>query len=269
MAAEIIEQEHLDNTDTDDLPVSGELSTEELVTEFSAPDTTLEPPADEIPDKYKGKDIREIVTMHQEAEKLIGKHSGEVGELRSMVDGYIKTNLQAANPPAEPEPEVDFFEDPETAVSNAIQRHPDVVAARTESQKNRQATAFTQLQAKHPDMGEVLQDPAFGEWVQGSRVRTELFQRADRDYDFDCADDLITQYKNRVSVVQQAQQAEQTQRQQTVKAAQTGSGSGSNTAGAKRIYRRADIIKLMKTDPDRYEALSPEIMEAYRTGRVK
>ena len=30
-----------------------------------------------------------------------------------------------------------------------------------------------------------------------------------------------------------------------------------------------DIIKLMKTDPDRYQSLSDEIMKAYAEGRVK
>ena len=36
-----------------------------------------------------------------------------------------------------------------------------------------------------------------------------------------------------------------------------------------KVYRRADIIKLMKTDPERYNALSDEILKAYAEGRVK
>ena len=36
-----------------------------------------------------------------------------------------------------------------------------------------------------------------------------------------------------------------------------------------KVYRRADIIKLMKNDPDRYQALADEIMAAYAEGRVK
>ena len=44
---------------------------------------------DTIPEKYQGKSTAEIVRMHQEAEKLLGKQSGEVGELRSVVDSYI------------------------------------------------------------------------------------------------------------------------------------------------------------------------------------
>jgi hypothetical protein len=268
MAAEIIEQENLESTD--DLPITEELTPEQLITEFSEPDTTAEPaPEEDIPDKYRGKSIKEIVGMHQEAEKLIGKHSGEVGELRSMVDGYIKTNLQADNPPVAPEPEIDFFEDPAAAVSKAIETHPAVVASQKAAEQQQHVTALTSLQAKHPDMKEVLGNPNFVDWVQGSPVRQELFQRADKNYDFNCADELISLFKERNQVAQEALQTETTARQQQVKAAQTGGSSGTNTAGAKRVYRRADIIKLMKNDPDRYEALSPEIMEAYRTGRVR
>jgi hypothetical protein len=35
------------------------------------------------------------------------------------------------------------------------------------------------------------------------------------------------------------------------------------------VYRRADLIKLRMTDPDRYMQLSDEIMQAYAEGRVK
>ena len=35
--------------------------------------------------------------MHQEAEKLLGRQSSEVGELRKVVDDYISTQTQ---PPA-------------------------------------------------------------------------------------------------------------------------------------------------------------------------
>jgi hypothetical protein len=38
---------------------------------------------------------------------------------------------------------------------------------------------------------------------------------------------------------------------------------------SRKIYRRADLIKLKMTDPDRYMALEAEILDAYATGRVK
>ena len=48
-----------------------------------------------VPDKYQEKSMKDIIHMHQEAEKLLGRQSSEVGELRKTVDSYIKTQLEA------------------------------------------------------------------------------------------------------------------------------------------------------------------------------
>ena len=52
-----------------------------------------------------------------------------------------------------------------------------------------------------------------------------------------------------------------------MKAAQVDSGGTGESS--KRIYRRADLIRLKMNDPNRYDALSDEIMQAYAEGRVK
>ena len=58
---------------------------EELSEEQQEPEAVEEPAVEEkpevvIPDKYQGKSVEDIVKMHQEAEKLIGKQAQEVGE---------------------------------------------------------------------------------------------------------------------------------------------------------------------------------------------
>ena len=45
--------------------------------------------------------------------------------------------------------------------------------------------------------------------------------------------------------------------------------TGGTGETSKRIYRRADLIRLRMTDPDRYNALQDEIMAAYAEDRVK
>ena len=246
------------------------MTQDDLVTDL-APVDTMAPaqnPQDDIPEKYRGKSIKEVIGMHQSAESLIGTQGSEVGELRKVVDTYINSQLQpqTPEPPAEP---VDFFEDPAKAVSQAIETHPDVVNARQQAQEMKRTSSLTQLQAKHPDMQQVLQAPAFAEWVKNSPVRMELYDRADKGFDFNAADELVSNFKERAATAQQAVQTETAARQQAVRAASTGSATGTGNAGSKRVYRRADIIKLMKTDPDRYEALNPEIMLAYQEGRVR
>jgi len=56
-------------------------------------------------------------------------------------------------------------------------------------------------------------------------------------------------------------------RKQSLKAATVDTGGSGESS--RRVYRRADLIRLKMTDPQRYEALSDEIMKAYQEGRVK
>ena len=271
--AEIIEQSNLD-TSTSALPEDTEaLTTEELVADLSPTDTLAEAPpddpADDLPEKYKGKSIKEVVSMHQEAEKLIGTQGSEVGELRKVVDTYIASQTVPSQTPKEAPPEIDFFEDPKGAVNQAIETHPEVIEARQQAQESKRQASLSTLQAKHPDMQDVLAAPGFSEWIKASPVRLELYARADRNFDFEAADELVSNFKERSAMAQQTVVTETAARQQAVRQASTGSVTGANTSGAKRIYRRTDIIKLMKTDPDRYEALNEEITLAYAEGRVK
>ena len=108
------------------------------IEEMGAPEPEPTPePQEDIPEKYQGKSTAEIVRMHQEAEKLLGKQSGEVGELRSVVDSYIQTQLDSTTPPKqEPDDEdIDFFSDPDKAVERAIANHPSIKKAEETTRK--------------------------------------------------------------------------------------------------------------------------------------
>ena len=225
---------------------------------------------DDIPDKYKGKSVKDIVRMHQEAERAIGKQGSEVGELRRIVDDFVKAQTVTKQQQApEVEEEVDFFTDPDKAIARAIEKHPKVRQAEELSAQMKKAEALANLKQAHPDFTEVVNDGSFAEWVNKSKVRQELFSRADRSYDFDAANELLTTWKERTQVVNQTKAVEQVQRKQAVKSAATGSSKGSGETASKKTYRRADIIELMRTNPDRYEQLATEIMQAYAEGRVK
>ena len=193
MPAEILDDVEVQDTeDVVDLPPSEEVPQGQLVEQLQDTSQTGEP---ELPDKYQGKSIREVVAMHQEAEKVIGRHSGEVGELRQFVDGFIKGKLEESqSAPEEPEEDKDFFEDPEAAVSKAISTHPDVQRAREQSDNFQKQSALSKIREAHPDMQDVLQASGFQEWVKGSPVRMELYQRADA-FDYDAANELIGNYK--------------------------------------------------------------------------
>ena len=225
----------------------------------------------EVPQKYQGKSTAEIIRMHQEAEKLLGKQSSEVGELRKVVDDYIQTQLSEQAPQqSEPEQEeIDFFSEPDKAVARAIDNHPKIKEAERISNQYRQSTAMAELQKRHPDMQDILQNSKFADWIKGSKIRQQLFVQADQQYDYEAADELFTTWKERQQVVSQTAATEKTERKKAVKAASTGNVRGSGEQSAKKVYRRSDIIKLMKEDPERYMSLSNEIMAAYADGRVR
>ena len=256
-------------------------TTQELTADTVETPKSEESQESDIPEKYRGKSVQDLVQMHQELERFSGKQSAEVGEtrkevgeLRQLVDSYIQTELsnkQAPQPQQEDDnsDDVDFFVDPQSAVNRAIDNHPKIKEAEAYTQQYRQQAALSQIKSSHPDMENILQDPKFAEWIKGSKVRTQLFVQADQGYDYDAANELFNLWKEKNQVVQQTAQAEKVARQSAVKSASTGNARGSAEGSRKKVYRRADIIKLMKSDPDRYNAISDEILQAYAEGRVR
>jgi hypothetical protein len=223
----------------------------------------------ELPDKYRHKSLDEIVRMHQEAEKLIGKQAQEVGEVRKLADELIKQNLSSRQQQTRvEEPEVDFFENPQKAVQRTVDSHPDIIAARQATLEMKRAQIQQKLAQEHPDFGDIAKNEDFANWVKSSPVRIDLFKKADADFDYDSANELLSTYKELRSVKQkQTSDAGEATRKQNLKA--VGVDVGGSGESSKRVYRRADLIRLKMQDPNRYEALSDEIMLAYQEGRVK
>ena len=223
----------------------------------------------ELPEKYRDKSLDEIVRMHQEAEKLIGKQAQEVGEVRKLADELIKQNLVSKQQQTkQEEPEVDFFENPQKAIQRTVDNHPDVQAARQATLEMKKVQVQQRLAQEHPDFGDIAKDQEFANWVKSSPVRLKLFQEADAGYDFDSANELISTYKQLRSVKnKQASDEGEATRKQNLKA--VGVDVGGSGESSKKIYRRADLIQLQLKDPERYAALSEEIMQAYIEKRVR
>jgi len=247
------------------------------VTEQTQEPQVQETPAqepEELPEKYKGKSAAEIVKMHQEAEKMIGRQAQEVHEVRSLADQLLKQQLESnkTKETTEQTQEEDFFTDPQSAVNRTVDQHPAVLAAKQASLELKKMQTGQQLAAKHPDFMEIAQNADFQNWVKASPFRMDLFTKADADFDFPAADELLSTYKElrQVKSAQQATQmkAVEAKAQDTAMKAASVDVGGSGEV-SRKIYRRADLIKLKMTDPDRYMALQDEIMSAYADGRVK
>jgi hypothetical protein len=248
---------------------------DETQSELEAEEAKVEEVAG-IPDKYQNKRLEDVIRMHQEAEKMIGKQAQEVGqarkeasEVRQLADELIKQNLGSKQQlTKEEEPEVDFFENPQKAVQKTIDSHPDVVAARQAGQDFKRMQIQQKLAQNHPDFSQLVQDSEFVNWVKSSPVRIGLYAKADGEFDYDSAHELLSTYKELRGVKsKQISDNGETQRKSNLKAATVDVGGTGESS--KRVYRRADLIRLKMTDPNRYDALSDEIMTAYAEGRVK
>jgi len=261
----------LDDERQEDLNETEEFSSIDEVGTEQTQEEPEQPEQDDLPDKYKGKSPSEIAKMHQEAEKLLGRQSSEVGELRKIVDDFVKAQLEAKTAPEQSsaDSEVDWYLEPEKAVAKAIENHPKLKKAEQLTAEMERTRSVEALKAQHPDFMDIVQDQGFQQWVQSSKIRTQLLQQADQQYDVDAANELLSTWKERQQVVSQAATQERANRKQQVKNASTGNVTGSGEAPTRKVYRRADIIKLMQNDPERYMTLSDEIARAYAEGRVK
>ena len=243
---------------------------EELVVE--SPEVEQE--EEELPSKYKGKSIADIIRMHQEAEKLIGRQAQEVGEVRKLADELIKRQLEGGKPQEEAtkEDEIDFLEDPDRYVRKAVEKHPAIAEAKAQAQQLKQMQFADKLQKNFPDFQQTVQDPDFAEWVKASPVRLQMYADADTNLNYDSAAELLGNWSYIKTAKTQKQQQATTEvikqdRKQALKTAAVNTGSAG--VSSKKTYKREDIRTLMIRDPDRYQAMQEELMEAYAEGRVK
>lgn len=227
-------------------------------------------PEPDIPVKYQNKSAAEIIRMHQDAERLIGKQGNEVGELRKMVDDILHAQPST---PAPEEPEVDFFEDPKGATEKlaqqALANDPRIKAMEQTLVENRKLESSRQLETMHPDADELVQSAEFGEWLQRHPVRASRMQIAARNFDAAEAGDIIAQYKEVRDMRKETTDNAKANRSKAVKNASAGSGKASSETRGKPILSREALQNLKRNDPDRYYSMMPQIKQAYIEKRVR
>jgi hypothetical protein len=255
---------------------SPEQPMEAPVTEVEAP---IQPIQEEssVPEKYAGKSIDDVISMHQNAEKALGKRGQELGEHRKLIESLLSNREsttpsvdETVTPPITQEEPVDFYDDPALAVKSAIDNHPDILQAKVDRETAAKEVAFTKMESQYPDYKDIVNDTNFIEWVESSEIRKELFQRAD-GYDYNSANELFGTWKqlSLLDNTRQVKEAEKTKRTKALRQTSTEGRSSGDSVGGKKMYRRSDLINLQVTDPRRYASLADEIQQAYAEGRVK
>jgi len=272
----------VDTAPSDAAPITDiqEQITEETTQDIQA-EETLQPEENfnrevqsNIPEKYAGKTTEDLIQMHQNFEKMQATQNTELGEQRALIQTLqdAKKAAEAISPLEEAVNfEQDFYSDPADAVNKAIENHPELIEARKERTIQAQQHQINVLEKAYPDWKAKVATDDFQKWVSESSIRTEMFKKADSDYRPDYAIELFDMFDkvNMIDKTKEVQEAEIQKRDKALKATTTENRSTSDTLGGKKVYRRADLIQLQVSDPNRYEALQDEIYSAYQEGRVK
>jgi hypothetical protein len=264
------EGESIGNIEEDNHAAPPDMATEGQVAP-EASNIPVDPkPEDELPEKFRGKSAAEIAQSYTDLERRMSDQGNELSNLRSTLDAMALQSSTAKEPEQEPITEADFFSDPTSTVNRAIESHPALRQAQEMAQKMAYAQGLATLQQRHPDLQDVVGSEKFKEWIKGSSARLARYQRADQMGDVEEADDLISTFKQLNQVEATTKEVSKKAQKQAVKSASTGAVRGnSDVQGSRRVYRRADIRELMRTNPQRYEDLQDEIMRAYAEGRVR
>lgn len=246
---------------------------------------------DDIPEKLRGKSVRDLLTILREQEQHIGRQANEVGTLRKLVDQALEISTPGrASRPAREESITEeqlnadsLLNDPQGSVSRvakATTRPLEERLERMEMQNRHQA-----FLAEHPTALTDANDPVFVEWVKSNKARAKLGIRAfpqGQAPDFDAADDLWTLWeehkaaKAQDSVVQQDETEPEppkpAPRKQAAPSLLGGAGGKEpGTANSSRVFSRTKLIQMQLQDPDAYydPAFQAELMRAYQEKRVK
>jgi len=251
-----------------------------------ASSTTDDTTKTELPAKFQGKTVEEIVEAYNNLESRFGKQGNDLGELRQLTDKYVLQNIAAQNAKilAEAEnseesiDEDDFLINPKETIEKLVQQKVKPLEEQLESRKREQA--IRALEAKHPDMAEIVQNEQFQAWILASPAREANWGKA-ANGDFIQADDLFSTYKELTkekTVVETEDPTEQLgtntlvspNELETATAMSTGTSSDAASDGLSKAptFSRRRLVALQVEDPDKYAALGPEITRAYEEGRV-
>jgi len=221
----------------------------------------------DLPEKFTGKSVEEVAESYKQLEKELGRKNNEVGELRKLTDQYLQQELTKSDDPKTKNDDLEFddlVDDPRKSIESVVNPQIEEINKKLDAQALAQRQK--EFQASYPDYLEVGQSEEFTNWVQGSPYRQRQFTAA-TNYDFEAAGELLDTFKDQTEALRTA--AEEGKKAKRAKDLQD---SGTVTAGtgesSQKVWTRAELLE-MRSDPVKWDAMQPEIIQAYQDGRVK
>lgn len=246
----------------------------------AAPATTETPESDEIDDpRFKGKSKVELYKAYQNIERLKGEHDAEVSMYRKLfAERVLKPEMDAAAKPAKPAENPD---DPTAALSeiltNPIEREKKVIArAKQELMAELAGVArMNEVQQAFAAKQAIIQSPEFKEWLT-SNVPQHIAAAADQDIN---TFNFIMKSYEMASGAAAAPTSAPGPSSPTAPAPDrripvgpaAGVPAASAAPGSSKpvVFKQAELAEMMLYRPEEYARRQPEILAAYREGRIK
>jgi hypothetical protein len=239
---------------------------------------------DDVPEKYRGKSLKDIIAMHQNAESELGRKNNEVGVIRKLADELIgvraieRSREQANQPKPEPLTADRLLESPEEAILAVVKRTSEdkTVALESKVASLEERLLTEEFEKRHPGFQETMTKPEFGSWLQTSAYRQRLGLAAAQG-DFSAADELFGLYEEYNAAKGATPQQTETAKPNTPSARQaTLARSGGSAAGGvvpssdgKKFFTRAELMDMRINRPEEFDMRQDEILTAYREKRVR
>ena len=221
-------------------------------------------PSYTVPDKFKDKSFEDVIRSYQNLEKDYGRQGQELGELRGLADKLISqtNNANASNTPPT---KADFYDDPESYISQVLEEKLAPIVGRVGSAE--QQSTISKWSTEYPDWNDTVNSSEFQEWVASSPVRLDLQSRAN-SADYNSGKELLDNWNIHKKALQVEANLANEDRGTRLKNASTESGT-SGQGSSQKVYKRSELMHLRLHDPARYEAMEHDIVAAYAEGRVR
>ncbi len=232
-----------------------------------------------LSDDYgKFESLDKLREGYAHSESKLGQQANEIGSLRKQLEQYQEmVNAQLRNAPAPPTVSKSTFNDldEEALVEMVTNRPKDFINQMTANISQQIMNQVSEkvnvtetkirgqstLEKKHPDYQTLVVNPDFQQWVTAT-IPYQMAILADRDTE--TLSTIINMYKNS-KVPNPPEVKVDTKRAQGLPPG--GGGGIENTQ--KPLFTRAELMVMMAQEPDKYKRMQPQIMNAYKEGRVK
>jgi len=190
---------------------------------------------------------------YKDLEQHNSRQAQDLGRYKQLMDEYILSPTPAEVTPVEREPiTIDaFYENPDEAISKAVESHPAIQEAKqikVDRENDLLKEAQVSFEKKHTDYTKILSTPEFANWLNDDATRVDLARRANA-YDFSAADALFTLFKAEQAV--RTVQAEVTVQKELEQASLEAAGAGEPPAPVlySRVEFREQMIRAKQGDP--------------------